>query len=112
MYLLAPDYVLCAGLRDSAIFCGTEDQRREAEAWVARRQPATPPLIATEILGPPTHDNDREEASTHDAGPFAPAPGADRRLVFWPAEPLHQSYLRARGQVAAKGCTDNIRCYG
>jgi peptide-methionine (S)-S-oxide reductase len=37
--------------------------------------------------------------------------------VYWPAEEYHQKYLEkggrnGRGQSAAKGCNDPIRCYG
>ena len=40
-----------------------------------------------------------------------------RAAVFWPAEPVHQRYLEnggrfGRPQSAAKGCADEIRCYG
>ena len=37
--------------------------------------------------------------------------------MFWPAEEIHQRYLEnggrfGRPQSAAKGCADEIRCYG
>ncbi|KAH8062984.1 peptide-methionine (S)-S-oxide reductase [Aureococcus anophagefferens] len=40
-----------------------------------------------------------------------------RAAVFWPAEAVHQRYLEnggrcGRPQSAARGCTDEIRCYG
>ena len=39
-----------------------------------------------------------------------------RAAIFWPAEAVHQRYLEngrfGRPQSAAKGCTDEIRCYG
>ena len=40
-----------------------------------------------------------------------------RAAVFWPAEAVHQRYLEnggrfGRPQSAAKGCADEIRCYG
>jgi len=46
--------------------------------------------------------------------------GSDKKIVteivpageWWPAEEYHQRYLEKKGQSAAKGCTDPIRCYG
>jgi len=32
--------------------------------------------------------------------------------AFWLAEEAHQQYLAKRGQSAAKGATETIRCYG
>jgi len=32
--------------------------------------------------------------------------------AFWLAEEVHQQYLAKRGQSAAKGATETIRCYG
>ena len=40
-----------------------------------------------------------------------------KAMPFWPAEKMHQQYLQNGGrfnnpQSAAKGCTDEIKCYG
>ncbi|KAI8323074.1 methionine sulfoxide reductase A [Martensiomyces pterosporus] len=69
----------------SAIFVHSDEQLKLAEASKAERQKLHDSPITTEIL---------------------------RAGTFYPAEVYHQKYLENGGQCAAKGCSDNIRCYG
>eukprot|EP01017_Pseudomicrothorax_dubius_P022528 TRINITY_DN24391_c0_g2_i1.p1 TRINITY_DN24391_c0_g2~~TRINITY_DN24391_c0_g2_i1.p1 ORF type:complete len:153 (+),score=39.32 TRINITY_DN24391_c0_g2_i1:55-513(+) len=69
----------------SAIFYHSEEQKREAEESLKAWQPKFSSPIVTEII----------PAST-----------------FYSAEEYHQRYLEKKGQSAAKGCKDKIRCYG
>ncbi|KAJ1944385.1 Peptide methionine sulfoxide reductase A2-1, partial [Linderina macrospora] len=69
----------------SAIFYHTEEQRKLAEASKVERQKLYDAKITTEI---------------EPAG------------VFHAAEVYHQRYLEKGGQCAAKGCNDDVRCYG
>ncbi|KAJ2135614.1 hypothetical protein IW136_004207 [Coemansia sp. RSA 678] len=69
----------------SAIFYHDEEQKNLAEASKTKRQNNYDVPITTEIVP---------------AGPF------------YAAEQYHQGYLEKGGQCAAKGCSDNIRCYG
>lgn len=69
----------------SGVYYHSPEQKATAEAWVAKT-----PNCAVEVLPAKT---------------------------FWPAEEYHQQYLekggrQGRGQCAAKGCNDPIRCYG
>ncbi|KAJ1961401.1 Peptide methionine sulfoxide reductase A2-1 [Dipsacomyces acuminosporus] len=69
----------------SAIFVHNDEQQKLAEASKVERQKLYDTPITTEIL---------------------PA------VTFYPAEGYHQRYLEKGGQCAAKGCNDDVRCYG
>lgn len=69
----------------SAIFYHSEQQKELAELSRDEKQKTKENKITTEIVP---------------AG------------QFYAAEVYHQGYLEKGGQCAAKGCSDNIRCYG
>lgn len=74
----------------SGIYYHTPEQEATAKASLAALQAKNPRKIWTEVLPAKT---------------------------FYMAEDYHQQYLQkggrfGRGQSAAKGCTDPIRCYG
>lgn len=69
----------------SALFVNGPAQRATAEAAVAAASSRLGAKVVTEVT---------------DVAPF------------WLAEEVHQKYLEKRGQSAAKGETETIRCYG
>lgn len=75
----------CGTQYRSGIYVHSEAQLVQAQASKATQQAVVRDKIVTEI----------KEAE-----------------VFYPAESYHQQYLEKGGQCAAKGCADNIRCYG
>lgn len=69
----------------SAVYVDTDAEADEVRAWAARVAAKRGKPVTTEI---------RTE------------------VPFWAAEEAHQRYLEKRGQVATKGATARIRCYG